>query len=260
MNFLLRALTSFVYVGLLLGSLYLNAIFFIVVLCSMAIIAQSELHKMTKTKFVFGYLFFPLITTAANFIPELYPFILGAGILGTLVLFIFYVKQQQSKYNKTVLYFLSIFQICIPMVLLALLGATNALFVLCFFGAIWLNDTGAYIIGSLFGKRKLAPSISPNKTIEGTLGGVFIATLLMVYFIRLNIDTPHYIFWIAIFIITAVLGALGDLAQSKIKRLYGVKDSGSILPGHGGIYDRIDSTIFAAPVFIILLNLFGYVS
>jgi phosphatidate cytidylyltransferase len=128
---------------------------------------------------------------------------------------------------------------------------------LYFFGIIWLSDTGAYVIGSLFGKRKLAPTISPNKTIEGSLGGIVVATLALLY--AADIDNVQYS-WILILMVTAILGALGDLVQSKIKRICGVKDSGSILPGHGGIYDRIDSSILAAPIYILLLNLFAYVS
>jgi phosphatidate cytidylyltransferase len=109
----------------------------------------------------------------------------------------------------------------------------------------------------LFGKRKLAPTISPNKTIEGSLGGILVATLALLY--AADIDNVQYS-WILILVVTAILGALGDLVQSKIKRVCGVKDSGSILPGHGGIYDRIDSSILAAPIYILLLNLFAYVS
>jgi phosphatidate cytidylyltransferase len=109
----------------------------------------------------------------------------------------------------------------------------------------------------LFGKRKLAPTISPNKTIEGSLGGIVVATLALLY--AADIDNVQYS-WILVLMVTAILGALGDLVQSKIKRVCGVKDSGSILPGHGGIYDRIDSSILAAPIYILLLNLFAYVS
>ena len=160
-------------------------------------------------------------------------------------------------YSVKFVYVFSLFHICIPLILLALLGQSTPMYVLYFFGIIWLSDTGAYLTGSFFGKRKIAPTISPNKTIEGSFGGIVFATLALLFLA----DTDNVQFsWILILVVTAILGALGDLIQSKIKRVCGVKDSGKILPGHGGIYDRIDSSIMAAPMYIVLLNLFAYVS
>ena len=257
MNFLIRSLTSFLYVGLLLGSLYIDATLFSVVLFMMAAIAQWELQRIANKKIILSYLFFPAGYMIAKFTPESLPYLMGLGVLGSVIMLSFFSSSNTSSYSLTVVYFLSLFQICIPLILLALLGESNPLYVLYFFGIIWLSDTGAYVIGSLFGKRKLAPTISPNKTIEGSLGGIVVATLALLY--AADIDNVQYS-WILILVVTAILGALGDLVQSKIKRVCGVKDSGSILPGHGGIYDRIDSSILAAPIYILLLNLFAYVS
>jgi phosphatidate cytidylyltransferase len=257
MNFLIRSLTSFLYVGLLLGSLYINATLFSVVLFLMALIAQWELQRITNKKIILSYLFFPAGYMIAQFTPEYLPYLIGLGVLGSVVMLSFFSSSNKSSYTLKAVYFFSLFQICIPLVLLALLGESNPIYVLYFFGIIWLSDTGAYVIGSLFGKRKLAPTISPNKTIEGSLGGILVATLALLY--AADIDSVQYS-WILILVVTAILGALGDLVQSKIKRVCGVKDSGSILPGHGGIYDRIDSSILAAPIYILLLNLFAYVS
>ena len=257
MNFLIRSLTSFLYVGLLLGSLYIDATLFSVVLFMMAVIAQWELQRITNKKIILSYLFFPAGYMIAQFTPESFPYLMGLGVLGSVIMLSFFSSSNTLSYSLTVVYFLSLFQISIPLILLALLGESNPLYVLYFFGIIWLSDTGAYVIGSLFGKRKLAPTISPNKTIEGSLGGIVVATLALLY--AADIDNVQYS-WILILVVTAILGALGDLVQSKIKRVCGVKDSGSILPGHGGIYDRIDSSILAAPIYILLLNLFAYVS
>lgn len=257
MNFLIRSLTSLIYVGLLLGSLYIDAVFFSIVLLLIAIIAQWELQKITNKKIILSYLFFPLAYAVAQFTPESLPYLMSLGVLGSVFMLSFFSSSNTSSYSPTVVYFISLFQISIPLILLALLGESNPLYVLYFFGIIWLSDTGAYVIGSLFGKRKLAPTISPNKTIEGSLGGIVVATLALLY--TADIDNVQHS-WILILIVTAILGALGDLVQSKIKRVCGVKDSGSILPGHGGIYDRIDSSILAAPIYILLLNLFAYVS
>ena len=257
MNFLIRSLTSFLYVGLLLGSLYIESTFFSLVLFVMSIIAQWELQRITDKKIILSYLFFPAVYTLVQLNHEYFPYLIGAGVTGCLVMLGFFRNSKQLRYSKAVVYFLSMFQICIPLILIAFLGKSNPIYVLYFFGIIWFSDTGAYVIGSLFGKRKLAPTISPNKTIEGSLGGILVVTVLLMWVTDMD-NTPYS--WFLIILVTAVLGALGDLIQSKIKRVCGVKDSGSILPGHGGIYDRIDSSILAAPMYILLLNLFSYVS
>jgi phosphatidate cytidylyltransferase len=109
---------------------------------------------------------------------------------------------------------------------------------------LWVNDTAAYIVGSLVGKTPLSP-ISPKKTWEGTVGGTIIAVLLMCvasYFLQ-RFSLLHTA---AIAAIACIAGTFGDLFESKLKRLAGVKDSGSIMPGHGGFLDRFDSLLFAS--------------
>lgn len=111
---------------------------------------------------------------------------------------------------------------------------------------VWINDTMAYIVGSLIGKRKFFPSISPKKTWEGTLGGI-ILTIMAGALYGFFGHTYTFIDWVAIAAITAVFGTAGDLLESKIKRLAGVKDSGNLMPGHGGLLDRFDSLLLAVP-------------
>ncbi len=118
--------------------------------------------------------------------------------------------------------------------------------------AIWINDTMAYIVGSLIGKTPLT-SISPKKTWEGTVGGVILSVLVMWlagYFI--NAETAWV--WVCIAGIAAIAGSFGDILESKIKRMAGVKDSGSILPGHGGFLDRFDSLLLAIPFVWLFLK------
>lgn len=120
---------------------------------------------------------------------------------------------------------------------------------------IWASDSGAYITGSLLGKHKMAEKISPNKTWEGTIGGILFATALAVlFFTFFDFFTTTQV--ILISIATAISGIFGDLTESLIKRNFNVKDSGSILPGHGGLYDRFDSLLFAAPVYLVLVVTF----
>ncbi len=118
---------------------------------------------------------------------------------------------------------------------------------------VWVTDTGAYIFGRLFGKNKLWPEISPNKTIEGFVGGILSSTIIAIIF-SINYDMPLSI--LPLILLTwlfSMFGQLGDLVESALKRHFDVKDSGNLLPGHGGILDRFDSFIFVLPLMNILL-------
>ncbi len=118
---------------------------------------------------------------------------------------------------------------------------------------VWLGDTGAYFVGRAVGSHKLAPSLSPNKTIEGALGGLLGSVGAMVA-IKLILDLPGSWGWIVVFgIVGGVVEQLGDLFESAIKRNAGVKDSGTTFPGHGGFLDRLDAILFAAPLFSLYL-------
>lgn len=129
----------------------------------------------------------------------------------------------------------------------------HLLFLILF--VIWTTDSGAYLIGRKIGKRKLAPLISPNKTVEGSLGGIVSAlAVAAVYLLLVPNDLP---FWtmLALSVVFSIAGQLGDLVESAIKRYYDVKDSGNLLPGHGGVLDRFDSLIFV----MTLTHLLGVV-
>ncbi|SET42565.1 phosphatidate cytidylyltransferase [Paenibacillus sp. NFR01] len=119
---------------------------------------------------------------------------------------------------------------------------------------IWGSDAGAYFVGRAIGRNKLWPAISPNKTIEGAAGGVLIAVVIALLFAFAGSDTLSMGRALLIGLSCAVMGQLGDLVQSAYKRVYDIKDSGSLLPGHGGILDRCDSWIIVFPfVHIVLL-------
>lgn len=110
----------------------------------------------------------------------------------------------------------------------------------------WVNDTGAYLVGSQVGKTPLFPRVSPNKTWEGTAGGI-ITTMVFGGLLGLTFTEIPLEHWIVLAFIIAIFGGLGDLVESMLKRSVGVKDSGSLLPGHGGVLDRFDAFIFAVP-------------
>lgn len=135
----------------------------------------------------------------------------------------------------------------------------GTLFVGIAFIAAWGSDTGAFFAGKLFGKHKLAPNLSPNKTVEGAVGGVLLAAILttvwgIFIFETRNPDINLLILkYTAIGVICAVFSQLGDLFASAVKRFTGIKDFGRLLPGHGGVIDRFDSVLFTAPALYILL-------
>lgn len=137
-------------------------------------------------------------------------------------------------------------------------GAIERIIPLIIVFSIWINDTLAYIVGSLVGKTPLSP-ISPKKTREGTVGGIMLAVVAMgfinLYAFMLITAKPHY-HWILIPAIAAIAGTFGDLFESKIKRMAGVKDSGSLMPGHGGFLDRFDSLLLAIPFVWLYVQIF----
>ncbi len=127
--------------------------------------------------------------------------------------------------------------------------------VLALFVFLWVNDTAAYFIGSLIGKHKLIEHISPKKSIEGFIAGIFFTILASLIFDRLY---PGFstIFWMGLAAVVALFGTLGDLFESLIKRTCNVKDAGDLIPGHGGILDRVDSLLVTVPAVYLYLILF----
>jgi len=118
----------------------------------------------------------------------------------------------------------------------------------------WIGDTGAYYVGRRFGRHKLAPIVSPKKTWEGAAASAFVGIAFGVIYLPLAITGTPYWIAAAFALIANVAGQFGDLAESAIKRSAGVKDSGTILPGHGGFLDRVDSTMFTLPILWALVG------
>jgi phosphatidate cytidylyltransferase len=122
---------------------------------------------------------------------------------------------------------------------------------------VWFGDTAAYFVGRAIGKHKLCLSISPGKTWEGAIGGA-VASMIAGYLGTLYISDLHIAVAIPLALFAGIMGQIGDLAESLLKRSYGVKDSGNIIPGHGGILDRFDALLFAAPIiwgYLVMLQL-----
>ncbi len=138
--------------------------------------------------------------------------------------------------------------------------ANGAWWILCFLVSVWAADIGAYFVGKRFGKTKLAPSISPGKTIEGLFGGLLLVVLVLTPVLFSLFSGYVAALLLLSVILTALASVIGDLFESKMKRHVGLKDSSQILPGHGGILDRIDSLLSGAPFFSAGLLVLGYLS
>ena len=145
------------------------------------------------------------------------------------------------------------------MVVIELKNLPNGpLWILCFMVSIFAADIGAYFVGRRFGKTKLAPQVSPGKTVEGLLGGLVFALLIFVPLMLYWFEPWHALSLLITVLVTVLVSVMGDLFESKQKRYADMKDSSQILPGHGGVLDRIDSLLSGAPFFAIGLILLGH--
>jgi len=146
--------------------------------------------------------------------------------------------------------------IFVPMFLaLAALQKNNSELVLLLLALIWSADSGAYFAGKAFGSNKLCPRVSPGKTVEGLIGGTVASVAVMLVYLELYIEpisAEQYLVYVALSVVISIASVVGDLFESLHKRLANAKDSGSLLPGHGGLFDRIDSLTSAAPIFYLM--------
>jgi phosphatidate cytidylyltransferase len=185
-----------------------------------------------------------------QFIPGQY-WIIGFALPVFIALITELLNHKMQNFARVSHLALAIVYLTLPIILVCDLGFQNGQFspkiimgLLCL---IWTNDSGAYFVGSAFGKHKLLPAISPGKSWEGSMGGALI-TIVLAWFVFMPIFgnfSPKE--WVVLSIIAIVFGTLGDLTESMLKRNHGVKDSGTFMPGHGGMLDRFDAFIFLIP-------------
>jgi phosphatidate cytidylyltransferase len=183
---------------------------------------------------------------------------------------VFLFDDKEARYTIFSKYIYLIGYIILPFVFISKIPfgekGYNPKIIISIFILIWTNDTFAYIIGKAVGKRKLFERVSPKKTIEGFIGGVMFAIVVSAFISKYYFDPKEYyvkkslVIWMTIALIVGVFGTIGDLIESKFKRAAGVKDSGVIMPGHGGILDRLDSVIFVAPIIFLFYQILNYVS
>lgn len=260
---LTRALSGGVYVGLILGATLYGEYSFLALISSLGVLCLNEfltLVKGNKTLYILLYFilgFSLFYTFQFHFIRF---FFLGVICGVNILLFLGMKGANRFKFIYTakskalnVLVYQILGFVCMAYIPF-IIEEYQYILILGLFVLIWVNDSFAYLTGVSFGKTKLCPSISPNKSVEGFLGGMFTA-LIASFLLYKYIGVISLYHWMGYGIIASVIGSIGDLVQSKFKRIAGVKDSGSIMPGHGGIFDRLDSVLYASPFVLLLLNL-----
>ncbi len=264
----MRTISGVLYIAIVVFSMFTSREWFMGLFFALAIITMSEFLKLVHLTSYLAY----FLLAAAFFFLSYHIFEMNAVYLLLILscfvnLFLFKdllstnrIRMfQQKKYITVIFYIISgfVFLTLIPMVD----GEFREHIIIGIFALIWANDTFAYIVGKNFGKHKLLERISPRKTVEGFLGGM-VGSLFVAFGIFKIMEAffkeAAYLKlseWFALAIIATVFGTIGDLIQSKFKRQAGVKDSGIIMPGHGGIYDRLDSILYASPFFYAFLQI-----
>ena len=260
-----RAITGALYIILLLSAVFLNSDAFDFLFMTFGLACLYEYKRLVNLK---GYHIFiaylALWWAYIYLIHDQWPIyaLLFVTIFVDLALLIFLFSKKETMFNTFQKFSIGLFYIgggCIFLTMIPYKDNDFAkLLIMGVFLLIWVNDSFAYLVGRSLGRTKLYPSISPKKTVEGTLGGLIFAmaaAFVMGHYEPL-ISAPQ---WMILAYVIVVMGTLGDLLESKLKRMAGVKDSGAILPGHGGMLDRLDSLVFAAPFTYLTLTIFEYV-
>lgn len=236
---------------------------FILMAYTVAFIALFELMRMYKPEKVYTYMGISSVFLALLMVP-MDEIVIGnyvmtkfSIIIYLVVFLLLFVVLSKNKFTFDDAGFVIVATLYIGLAFyfVSMLRMTGLHYFLFTLFAIWATDTGAYFSGRFLGKRKLWPSISPNKTIAGALGGLVIALIVGIGFYLVYPFEESLLFIIVITIVISVFAQLGDLVASAIKRHYDVKDSGTIFPGHGGIIDRFDSILFV----VIILSVIGLI-
>jgi phosphatidate cytidylyltransferase len=290
-----RSISGAIYIILLLASIQYSVESFIILFGIFLIIATYEFCNLVQINKVFPLFFVSLFYTSIallsfykieteNYINGILEqnikFTINIDLLNTILLgltlmvsikcIIFLFDDTVQAISKPSKYIYLLGYIVLPFIFITKISFGikdyNPKIIIGLFILIWTNDTFAYLVGKSIGKHKLFERISPKKTIEGFIGGVVFAVFAGFLISKLYIKpSVHFseksiLIWTIIAVIVGFFGTIGDLVESKFKRIAGIKDSGNIMPGHGGILDRLDSVIFVAPIVFLFYQILNYVS
>lgn len=267
-----RSRTAVFFVSIVLAGIFIHAWTFALVFAAVTALCLWEYAKLVntappawRTPIAIGLGLLPYLWVAsASFFPGRIP---GWEVLGwLLVLVVFFLLALElawghpNPFQQVSAWVFGVFYIGIPMAMYAWLGLKDGVYhrdwVLGLILLNWVNDTAAYLLGSRFGKHKLFPRISPQKSWEGSLGALAV-TLFIGWLMGFVFPSLATLDWMILSLLTVLFGGIGDLAESMLKRSTGVKDTGGLLPGHGGILDRFDGLIFTIPFAVAYLLWFS---
>jgi phosphatidate cytidylyltransferase len=263
---LTRALSGAVYVLLLIGATLYSPYSFLLLFGLLLIFSVLEFCKLIHLKPIV-----PLVIATGTFIlfnlnntiktNEI--LLLIAALLVSFRALLFLFEKQGKLLDRNSKYVFLIGYLIIPIIIFTkipfIANEYHPQVIISILTIIWTNDTFAYLVGRSIGKNKLFERVSPKKTIEGFVGGLIFSMIAGFLLAQFYLD-ESIIQWILIAVIVSAFGTLGDLIESKFKRNAGVKDSGNIMPGHGGFLDRLDSIIFVAPFVYLFYQILYYVS
>lgn len=266
----IRLISGVVYAALLLLAIFISEYTFMILVFIFGFFALFELQNLLNLRSLLAYfILIGFIIFFSFFHYFHYQPIINILMVATLLVNILLIRDLVTIRRIPIFegkkYLIVIFYLIAALVFLTLIPYQNPSkiyepkILIGIFVLIWSNDSFAYLIGKTMGKRKLFERISPNKTIEGFIGGV-VCTLVLSYGIYYFTEVFNFKIWLGLALITCIFGTFGDLIQSKLKRQAGVKDSGRLMPGHGGLLDRLDSIIFAATFIYSFLAIINNVS
>ncbi|WP_435415790.1 phosphatidate cytidylyltransferase [Polaribacter aestuariivivens] len=259
-NLLRRSFSGIIYVLIFIAAILFSKESYITLISLFGVLCIWEFSKMIQSKNIVPYLFFGLTLFLMIKRPFSYAItgILGITILSSIILIyqLFSKKEitfsnERSKLGFTIRY--PIFSICFLVLLPFCTTGYSPYLMISILVLIWVNDSFAFLVGKNLGRRKLFVSVSPKKTQEGFLGGLIFSLIAAYVISKVNTDFT-LLNWLIIAAIVSIIGTIGDLVESKLKRQANIKDSGNIMPGHGGILDRLDSLLFAAPFVYLYIN------
>jgi phosphatidate cytidylyltransferase len=259
-NLLRRIFSGIIYVLIFISAILFSKESYIALVSLFGLLCIWEFSRMIKLKNFASYIFFAAVLFLMIKRPDSYAvvIVLIITILSSVFLMYQLFKKKQigfsndrAKLGVNIRYV--IFSMCFLVLLPFYENSFHPYLMISVLSIIWINDSFAFLIGKNFGKNKLFPSVSPKKTIEGFFGGLVFSLLSAMLISKFNLDFSM-LNWLIISVIVSVIGTVGDLVESKFKRQANIKDSGNIMPGHGGILDRLDSLLFAAPFVYLYIN------
>ena len=260
-NLAIRLVSGLVFIGVIVGATLYSKESFYILFYVLMMLCLYEFKKLIQLKYNWVFIVATLIYIRFVRLPFIdanyFHFFAIISLFVPFIRQVFNPKVSMTS-RKLGHFLLATIYITLPFVFLTSIpfieGYYHPKIIIGIFVLIWASDTFAYVVGSTLGKHKLYEQISPNKTIEGAVGGLA-ASVIAGFIIAKYIPVLTTLSWVIIAILVSVFGLMGDLIESKFKREAQVKDSSNLIPGHGGFLDRLDSLIFAVPFVYVYLHL-----